>query len=103
MKPKVIAVVGSKKSGKTTTITNLIQELTKRGYKTAAIKHIAEPNFTIDTTGKDTWKFAQAGAKTIITVATNETATIEKTPIEDLSLNALLKKCKDNNIMIPQH
>jgi molybdopterin-guanine dinucleotide biosynthesis protein B len=100
MKPRVIAVVGSKKSGKTTTITNLIRELTKRGYKTAAIKHVSEPpDFTIDTTGKDTWKFAQAGAKTIITVATNETATIEKTPIEQLSLNALLKKCKGNSII----
>jgi molybdopterin-guanine dinucleotide biosynthesis protein B len=99
MKTRVIAVVGSKKSGKTTTIENLIKELTKRGYKTAAIKHISEPNFTIDTAGKDTWKFAQAGAKTIITVATNETATIEKTPIENLSLNTLLKKCKGNNII----
>jgi len=100
MKTRVIAVVGSKKSGKTTTIENLIKELTKRGYKTAAIKHISEPNFTIDTPNKDTWRFAQAGAKTIISVATNETATIEKTPIENLTLNALLKKCKNNNIIL---
>jgi len=100
MKPEAIAVVGIKKSGKTTTIENLIRELTKRGYKVAVIKHISEPDFTIDTAGKDTWKFAQAGAKTIITTATNETATIEKIPIENLSLKALLKKCAGNQIIL---
>jgi molybdopterin-guanine dinucleotide biosynthesis protein B len=99
LKTRVIAVVGSKKSGKTTTIESLIKELTKRGYKTGGIKHVSEPNFTIDTAGKDTWRFAQAGAKTIISVAANETATIEKTPIENLTLDALLKKCKGNDIV----
>ena len=76
---QAIAVVGTKKSGKTTTTENLIRELTKRGYNVAAIKHIPEPDFTIDTPGKDTWRYAQAGAKTVISVATNETVTIEKT------------------------
>lgn len=99
MKTRVIAVVGGKKSGKTTTIENLIKELTRRGYKIAAIKHVSEPDFTIDATGKDTWRFAQAGAKTIISVASNETATIERTPMENLSLDALLKKCKGNDIV----
>jgi len=60
---QVIAVVGTKKSGKTTTIENLVKELTKRGHKLAVIKHISKPDFTIDTAGKDTWKFARAGAK----------------------------------------
>jgi molybdopterin-guanine dinucleotide biosynthesis protein B len=97
---QIIAVVGSKKSGKTTTIENLIKELTKRGYKVAAIKHVSEPEFTIDTPGKDTWKFAQAGAKTILSVATNEIATIEKTTMETFSLEKLLKKCKGNDIVL---
>jgi molybdopterin-guanine dinucleotide biosynthesis protein MobB len=97
---QVIAVVGSKKSGKTTTIENLIIELAKRGYKVAAIKHISEPEFTIDTPGKDTWKFAQAGAKTILSVATNEIATIEKTTKENFTLEKLLKKCRGNDIVL---
>jgi molybdopterin-guanine dinucleotide biosynthesis protein B len=97
---QVIAVVGSKKSGKTTTIENLIKELTERGYKVAAIKHIAEPDFTIDTAGKDTWKFAKAGAKTIITMAANEIATIEKGTTENVSLEKLLKKCRGNDIVL---
>jgi molybdopterin-guanine dinucleotide biosynthesis protein B len=96
---RVIAVVGSKKSGKTTTIENLTIELTKRGYKVAAIKHVSEPDFTIDTARKDTWKFAQSGAKTIISVATNEIATIEKIPLESVTLETLLKKCRGNDVV----
>ncbi|MCK4482606.1 molybdopterin-guanine dinucleotide biosynthesis protein MobB, partial [Candidatus Bathyarchaeota archaeon] len=69
MKTTVIAVVGSKSSGKTTIIEILTKELTKRDYKVAAVKHIPESNFTIDREGKDTWRFAQSGAKTIVSVA----------------------------------
>jgi molybdopterin-guanine dinucleotide biosynthesis protein B len=97
---QVIAVVGTKKSGKTTTTENLIKELTKRGYKVAAIKHIPEPSFTIDTPGKDTWRYAQAGAKTVISVAANEITTIEKVTTESVSLKTLLKKCRGNDIVL---
>ncbi len=97
---QVIAVVGSKKSGKTTTTESLIKELAQRGYKVAAIKHISEPDFTIDTAGKDSWKFAKAGAKTIISIATNEIATIEKVTTESLSLKTLLKKCRSNDVVL---
>jgi len=97
---QIVAVVGSKKSGKTTTTENLIKELTERGYKVAAIKHISEPDFTIDTARKDTWKFAKAGAETIISVAANEIATIEKGTTENLSLDRLLKKCRDNDVVL---
>jgi molybdopterin-guanine dinucleotide biosynthesis protein MobB len=96
---QVIAVVGTKKSGKTATTENLTRELTKRGYKVAAIKHIPEPDFTIDTPGKDTWRYAQAGAKTVISVATNEVATIEKVTTSSLSLEKLLKKCRGNDVV----
>ena len=98
-KPVIFAVVGSKNSGKTTTIEVLTRELTKRGYKIAAIKHIPEPNFTIDKTGKDTWRFAQSGAKTIISVASNEIATIEKASTENFSLKEILQKCKVHDII----
>ncbi len=97
---QVIAVVGSKESGKTTTTENLIKELTERGYKVAAIKHISEPDFTIDIAGKDTWKFAKAGAKTVISMAANEIAIIEKVTTERISLKTLLKKCRGNDIVL---
>ena len=95
----VIAVVGHKKSGKTTTTENLIRELTKRGYKVAAIKHVHEPNFTIDTPKKDTYRYAQSGAKTILAISASEIATIEKTLTNDLPLETFLHKCRSNDIV----
>ncbi len=100
MKPKTIAVIGGKKVGKTTTTENLIRELTNRGYKVAAIKHISEPDFTIDKPGKDTYRFAQNGAKTIIVVSPEEVATIEKTNTESVPLEALLKKCRESDVVL---
>ena len=99
MNSQVIAIVGTKKSGKTTPIENLIRELTKRGYKVAAIKHVPEPDHTIDTSGKDTWRYAQAGARTVISAAAGEIATLEKVPLETVKLSDLIKKCKGNDIV----
>jgi len=98
-RPFVIAVVGSKSSGKTTTIEALTKELTKKGYKIAVVKHIPEPDFTIDTKGKDTWRFAQSGAQTIISVASNEIATIEKVKAKDFPLKEIMQKCRGHDIV----
>jgi molybdopterin-guanine dinucleotide biosynthesis protein B len=96
---RVIAVVGGKRSGKTTTIENMIRELTRRGYRVAAVKHVSEPGFTIDTSRKDTWRFARAGAETVISVAAEEVATIEKASLKDLSLETLLRKCRGKDVV----
>ena len=97
---QAIAIIGTKKSGKTTTTESLIRELTKKGYRVAAIKHVSEPEFTIDTAGKDTWRFAQSGAGTIISVATNEIATIQKKPLDKVKVKDLVRKCRDNDIIL---
>ena len=99
MVPVVIAVVGGQKSGKTATIEILTKELTQRGYKIAAVKHIPEPDFTIDTKGKDTWKFARSGAKIVVGVSAAEVATIEKTEFRNLSLRAILRKCRGSDLV----
>jgi molybdopterin-guanine dinucleotide biosynthesis protein B len=99
LKPIAIAIVGGKKSGKTTTIELLIRELTKRGYRVAAVKHIPEPNFTIDKEGKDTWRFAKAGAETVVSVAEDEIAKIEKVNTENISVEQILQICSNNDIV----
>lgn len=96
----IISVVGSKKSGKTTAIETLVQGLTKRGYKVATVKHVPEPDFTIDTKGKDTWKHAKAGATTVISVAPNEIATIKKADTTKYSLEQIIKDCQDDTEII---
>ena len=61
MNPLIFGVVGWKNSGKTTLMTNLIGELTGRGFAVSVIKH-AHAKFDIDHPGRDSFKMRQAGA-----------------------------------------
>lgn len=97
--PVAVAVVGGKKSGKTTTIEILTKKLTERGFKIAAVKHIPEANFTIDMPGKDTWRYAQSGAKIVIGASVDEIAMIEKKRSRDGSLKEILRKCRDCDLV----
>lgn len=76
--PRVVAITGFRKAGKTTIIEGLVRELSKRGYRVGTIKHIRERGFTIDEPGKDTWRHGRAGAKVIACLAPRETAVITK-------------------------
>jgi len=75
---RMAAVVGFKKSGKTVVVEGLVRELVRRGHRVATIKHIREPDFTMDQRGKDTWRHARAGARLVISISPRELATIEK-------------------------
>jgi molybdopterin-guanine dinucleotide biosynthesis protein B len=75
---RAVAVVGFRKSGKTTVVEGLVRELAGRGYRVGTIKHIREKKFSIDVQGKDTWRHAQAGARVVVSMAPQEVATITK-------------------------
>lgn len=92
----IVAVVGSKKSGKTTAVETLVHGLVGKGYTVATVKHISEPNFTVDTKGKDTWRHAEAGASTVISVAPNELAVIRKVDTTKYSLEQMTRNCEDD-------
>jgi len=92
----MIAVVGSRHSGKTTTVAAIVKGLTAKGYKIATAKHIHQSAFTIDTEGRDTWRHAQAGAQTIIAVAPNELTTIKKLNTAKLTLDDITENSEDN-------
>ncbi len=82
---KFVAIVGTKHSGKTTIIQNLIIVLKSRGYQVATIKEM--PNVTsIDTPADthDTWKHAEAGAGAVVALPKTETVMFIK---RNLSLN----------------
>ena len=91
----IVAVVGSSNSGKTTTVEALIRGLTERGYSVASAKHIPEPEFTIDTEGKDTWRHSKAGASTVLSVAPNELTTIKKVDTTNYSLEQVIAEFPD--------
>ena len=73
----IIRIVGCSRSGKTTLIEKLIEEIKSRGYKVAAIKHSAA-GFDMDYEGKDSWRYAQAGSDAIIVSASDKIGIIRK-------------------------
>jgi len=75
---KLLAIVGSKNSGKTTTAECIISGLTRKGFRVGSIKHIRRPDFTIDTEGTNTWRHSQAGSEVVAAIAKNETDLIVK-------------------------
>lgn len=58
---KTFSIVGHSGAGKTTLVEKLIRELCARGVKVATIKH-AHHDVQLDTPGKDSWRYSQAGA-----------------------------------------
>jgi molybdopterin-guanine dinucleotide biosynthesis protein B len=58
--PPIVAIVGKKKSGKTTVIERLVAELVRRGRRVGTIKH--GHDFDLDTEGKDSWRHRAAGS-----------------------------------------
>lgn len=91
----IIAVVGSRGSGKTTAIEALVRGLTKRNYRVATVKHIHQADFTINSIGKDTWRHAKAGASITISVAPKELAIIKKGDTTKYELSEILQYCED--------
>jgi len=91
----IVAVVGSSNSGKTTAIEAIIKGLTTKGYTIASAKRIHEPEFTIDTQGKDTWRHTKAGASTVLSVAQNELTIIKKVDTQKYALTQLIAEIPD--------
>src|SRR5262250_2369787 len=76
LKPKIVLVVGYKKTGKTTLIEKLIPELSKRGYRVGTIKHHhSDFPVAVDSTGSDSWRHRKAGAANVALITPTEVAT----------------------------
>jgi molybdopterin-guanine dinucleotide biosynthesis adapter protein len=76
-KPPVVGIAGWKKSGKTTLITRLIQEFTRRGLKVASVKH-AHHAFQIDAEETDSAKHRRAGAVSVAIVSASRWALVKE-------------------------
>ena len=70
-------VAASSNSGKTTLIEKIIRILKDRGLRVAVIKHTAR-GFDLDKPGKDSWRFQQAGADTVILSGPGRVAFMQK-------------------------
>lgn len=65
--PSFVQVVGFSNTGKTMLIKKLISAFKKRGLRVAAVKHAAH-GYEVDTPGKDTWHYYEAGADQVMVV-----------------------------------
>ncbi len=80
----IISVAAYSGSGKTTFIEKLISYLTDQGYKIAVLKHDGH-DFDADKKGKDTWRFAKAGASRVILISETKCVTWEYYPKEAMA------------------
>lgn len=92
MKHRVFGITGWKNNGKTTMTVRLVEELTRRGYRLATVKH-AHHDFDIDHEGTDSWRHRKAGAKEVAVVSARRWAIIHETKNEpEPDLASILKK-----------
>jgi molybdopterin-guanine dinucleotide biosynthesis protein B len=68
MPSPVFGVTGWKNSGKTTLVTRLVSELTRRGYNVSTVKH-AHHAFDIDKPDTDSFRHREAGAHEVMIVS----------------------------------
>lgn len=83
-------------TGKTTYIEHLVTELKFRGLRVAVIKHDAH-SFEVDKEGKDSWRFAKAGADVVVVSDKDKYAIME---YRSASLDSILSKITGVDIVI---
>lgn len=100
MKPPVICIVGKSKSMKLLIMQELILELKARGLRVGALKYHKHGDFEIDIEGKDTWKYAKAGADTVAISSSMKFAVIKKASGEPDIDDIIEKYFADCNIVL---
>jgi len=91
-------VAASSNSGKTTLIEKVVTILKARGLRVAVIKH-ASGGFDLDRPARDSWRFQQAGADTVILVGPGRMALMKKTE-HQLSSEEIERLAEDADIVI---
>lgn len=96
----VVSFVGYSNSGKTTFLVKTIEELKKRGYRIAVIKHDGH-QFEIDHEGTDTWQHRQAGAD-VVCIADKRQIAIIKRPVKPPTLDDIISLIHDVDFILTE-
>jgi molybdopterin-guanine dinucleotide biosynthesis protein B len=100
MTPSVICIVGKSKSDRTRLMEALVKELKSHGLRVGALKHHKHADFEMDKEGKDTWKYAKAGADTVAISSPVKLAVIKNVKGE-MELGEILDRYfTDNDIVL---
>ena len=70
---KALSVIGITKSGKTTTVENILRELKRRRFTAGSVKEIHYDDFAIDSEGTNTYRHMAAGAQLVTARGNKET------------------------------
>ena len=95
--PILCIVAAGSGTGKTTFMEKLIKEMVQRGYRVGTVKSDSH-GFEMDVPGKDTWRFAQAGAKATAIIGPNKFALIQQTEYRQ-ELDDVVKMIQDVDII----
>lgn len=79
-RPPMVCVVGKKKSGKTTTVIQLVAELKRRGHRVMTIKH--GHHFDLDREGTDSFRHrVEGGAERVVLAGPGQFAVLGTWPL----------------------
>ncbi len=95
MKKRAVAFTGPSNSGKTTLIVKIAKILLKE-YKVVIIKNDPKDKAKFDIEGKDSYKFFQTGAETVVVSPTRTTFFSQKSK----SLKEIIKMVDDFDILL---
>ncbi len=96
---RVVSFVAARSnSGKTTLIEKVVRILKARGMRVAVIKH-ASAGFELDKPGKDSWRFEQAGADSVVLAGPGRMAILRKLDREPTA-DELLQAAQNADIVI---
>ena len=95
-----ITFVGRSGTGKTTYLERLIPVLRARGLRLAVVKHDVH-GFQMDTPGKDTYRFAQAGAG-IVAISSRDRVAILEQPPHELTLDEVISRLPEADLILTE-
>ncbi len=87
----IVSLAAYSGSGKTSFLEKLIAEFTERGIRTAVLKHDVH-GFSIDREGKDTFRFAKAGADPVMICSDSQAARMDYHEVSPLALLDAIKE-----------
>ncbi|NMC29158.1 MAG: molybdopterin-guanine dinucleotide biosynthesis protein B [Pelolinea sp.] len=78
--PTILGFYGQSGIGKTYLVKKIVAQLISEGFHAAVIK-VSDKAVSIDTEGKDTYLYGQAGAETVVFSSASETTFLVKQPL----------------------